>query len=195
MDTPTSPRLGANAVILDGNRILLLQREDFHIWCLPGGLLELGESAADGVIREVHEETGIHIELVRLVGVYSRPYWIAGAGHVLTFLARPVGGALQHQPDEALDARYFDVGALPDVLLWGHRCQIADALSGVGGSAVRSSGQSLPVDWSITSRWDLYERRDKSGLPRDEFYRNMEARVGQDEMSLDVDEIRSPACD
>lgn len=190
MESPASPRLGVNAVILDRNRILLLQREDFHIWCLPGGLLELGESAAQGVIREAYEETGIEIELIRLVGVYSRPRWIAGAGHVLTFLARPVGGTLRHQPDEALDARYFDLDALPELLLWGHRRQIADALSGVGGSAVRSSHQSLPADWSITSRWDLYERRDGSGLPRDDFYRELEARVGPDEMSLDVEEIR-----
>ncbi|MGX9349565.1 NUDIX domain-containing protein, partial [Microbacterium sp. KNMS] len=71
-------------------------------WCLPGGRLDPGESAAETCVREVLEETGLRVEVVRLVGLYSNPHLIIEyadgnrrqivAAH---FLVRVVGGALQ----------------------------------------------------------------------------------------------------
>jgi ADP-ribose pyrophosphatase YjhB (NUDIX family) len=68
-------RLGCSAVIFDQARdkILLTQRADNGHWCLPGGHMESGESAAEACEREVWEETGLKVRAVRLLGVYSNP--------------------------------------------------------------------------------------------------------------------------
>ena len=68
-------RLGCSAVIFDATRekILLTQRADNGRWCLPGGHMESGESAAEACEREVLEETGLNVKAIRLLGVYSNP--------------------------------------------------------------------------------------------------------------------------
>lgn len=68
-------RLGCSAVIFDDSRqkVLLTQRADNGHWCLPGGHMESGESAAEACEREVFEETGLKVRATRLLGVYSNP--------------------------------------------------------------------------------------------------------------------------
>jgi 8-oxo-dGTP pyrophosphatase MutT (NUDIX family) len=68
-------RLGCSAVIFDPSRekVLLTQRADNGRWCLPGGHMESGESAAEACEREVWEETGLKVRAIRLLGVYSNP--------------------------------------------------------------------------------------------------------------------------
>lgn len=68
-------RLGCSAIIFDAARekVLLTQRADNGRWCLPGGHMESGESAAEACEREVWEETGLKVKAVRLLGVYSNP--------------------------------------------------------------------------------------------------------------------------
>lgn len=68
-------RAGCCAVIFDDARekALLTQRADNGRWCLPGGRMEAGESAAEACEREVLEETGLRVRARRLVGVYSNP--------------------------------------------------------------------------------------------------------------------------
>jgi 8-oxo-dGTP pyrophosphatase MutT (NUDIX family) len=69
-------RLGCSAAIFNesGSKILLTRRADNGEWCLPGGLVEPGESVEETCIREVWEETGLHITISQLVGVYSNPH-------------------------------------------------------------------------------------------------------------------------
>ncbi|SRR6266704_1975788 len=69
------PGVYAKVVVIDAGRILLVQREDFKTWGLPGGHVEDGESVAQAAVREVLEETGFEVELTRLVGIYIRPRW------------------------------------------------------------------------------------------------------------------------
>jgi 8-oxo-dGTP pyrophosphatase MutT (NUDIX family) len=65
-------RLGCSAAIFDEDRrILLTRRSDNGQWCLPGGAMESGETAAEACEREVLEETGLSVRVRRLVGVYS----------------------------------------------------------------------------------------------------------------------------
>jgi len=59
--------------------ILLVRRADDGYWELPGGRIEVGESASAAVIREVAEEAGVAITVTGLAGVYSDP------GHVLAY--------------------------------------------------------------------------------------------------------------
>ena len=63
----------------DTGRVLLVQRADDELWELPGGRIEIGESASAAAVREVAEEAGVDIELTGLSGVYSEP------GHVLVY--------------------------------------------------------------------------------------------------------------
>jgi 8-oxo-dGTP pyrophosphatase MutT (NUDIX family) len=106
-DDPTAPRPNSivpavtAVVTADDGRILLIHRTDNDKWALPGGEVELGESVSQAVIREVHEETGIDVEITGIVGIYSDPkHIIAYAdGEVrqqfsLCFRAHPIGGTL-----------------------------------------------------------------------------------------------------
>lgn len=138
--------LDATAVVIKDGEILLIQRADFKVWVLPGGLVEAGESAAQAAIREVYEETGLQVALTGLVGIYAMPRWI-GNGHSVVFAARPLGGVLQPQPGEADDAGYFRADGLPERLPWWHRQPIRDALAGVSGSAVWQQDVRWPTDW------------------------------------------------
>ena len=68
-------RPGASALAFDATRerILLTRREDNGRWCLPGGGMDPGESAAEACVREVLEETGLVARAIRLVGIYTTP--------------------------------------------------------------------------------------------------------------------------
>lgn len=68
-------RLGCSAVIFDDSRekVLLTKRADNGLWCLPSGGVDPGESVEETIIREVQEETGLTVRVLRLVGVYSDP--------------------------------------------------------------------------------------------------------------------------
>jgi ADP-ribose pyrophosphatase YjhB (NUDIX family) len=147
------PTLGVNVAVCQDRQILLIKRGDFPVWGLPGGHVDDGESMARAAIRETREETGLHVELVRLVGIYSRPDWRYGGDHSILFTAKPISGRLQAATDETVDARYFDVEGLPDDLLWYHYQRIIDALSGAAG-----------VVWTQDAVWPLDEVTNTSGI-------------------------------
>jgi 8-oxo-dGTP diphosphatase len=72
---PSAPLLGVGAVIVNCGRVLLVRRGTEPLlghWSLPGGMLELGESLNEGVIREVREETGLEVEPVELIELLDR---------------------------------------------------------------------------------------------------------------------------
>ena len=70
-DTPKHSVSVAGIVVDDQNRVLLIQRRDNGHWEPPGGVLELNETFEEGVKREILEETGVHVEVERLTGVYK----------------------------------------------------------------------------------------------------------------------------
>ena len=60
------------AIVFDGrDRVLLMRRRDHGNWEPPGGVLRPGEQPAEGVAREVHEETGVEVDVGTLTGVYT----------------------------------------------------------------------------------------------------------------------------
>jgi len=104
---PEQPIVGVGAAVVDAGRILLARRGKEPArgwWTFPGGVVELGESVEDAVRREVLEETGLEIELERLLVVVDRIERDAD-GRVLyhyiiiDYLARPVGGSLRAGDD------------------------------------------------------------------------------------------------
>ena len=105
---PSSPLVGVGAVIVDSGRVLLVQRGREPLkghWTLPGGLLELGESLAAGVIREVQEETGLEVEPVELVELVDRIHReddrVRYHYVIADYLCRVVGGTLRAASDAA----------------------------------------------------------------------------------------------
>ncbi len=128
-------RASVSAVIFDRRgRLLLQQRSDGGQWGLPGGSVEIGESVHDAVIREVREETGLHVTVRRLVGVYSDPalqvvrYPDGNVWHYVSvcFECAVRGGELT-TCDETLALRYVSPARMPTTLLPNHRIRIRDA--------------------------------------------------------------------
>jgi ADP-ribose pyrophosphatase YjhB (NUDIX family) len=129
-------RLGCSAAIFDGQgRILLTRRADNGQWCLPGGRMESGESAAEACEREVFEETGLRVQVKRLVGVYSHPdqliiYPDGNKAHIvaLHFEAEITGGELGLS-NETTAFGYFSLDEVQGMDLLGrHKERILDTL-------------------------------------------------------------------
>ncbi len=105
----------ASACVRDGAGRLLWQRwADFGWWGLPGGVLGLDESLPECVVREVGEETGLGVEPLRLIGVYSSPDYDVSYPNgdqvqqvTFCFEYRVVGGDLGGDPGETLDLTWF----------------------------------------------------------------------------------------
>jgi len=111
------------AVVNDDGRLLLIQRADSGMWLYPTGWCDVGYSAPEVVVKEVHEETGIDVEVVRLIGVLDGLR--LGASRVplysLVFLCRAVGGTLKPHELECLDAGWFGRDELPADTLGSER--------------------------------------------------------------------------
>lgn len=111
---PISPRLGVGVVVFNGDRFLLIKRDQEPakgIWTVPGGLVELGETLAAAANREVTEECGINIKLLDCIDYFEFIEKEASSQikyHyvVVEFFALYAGGQLQAASD-AGQARWF----------------------------------------------------------------------------------------
>ncbi len=128
--------LATSAVIFDGaGRVLLTQRRDSGLWCLPGGIMEPGESVSEAIVREVREETELNVTPEHLVGVYSDPNLLVtypdGTAHhpvVLCFRCRADEGT-PRLTEETRDVAFFSPDELPP-LVTPHHQRLADARTG-----------------------------------------------------------------
>lgn len=107
-----NPKVVVAALPVVDGRVLLLRRgmePRRNAWTYPGGFLEMGETAEEGVLRETREELGIQVGGLRLLGVYSRP----GAGVVvIVYLAEVLCG--EPRPSlEALESAFFGPEEIP----------------------------------------------------------------------------------
>ncbi len=117
-------------------QILLQRRSDNGLWGLPGGSVEIGESVTEAIVREVREETGLAVEVERLIGVYSDPsfqvfrYKDGNVVHYINtlFACRVVGGTLE-TCDESLELKFFDPARMPRDMLRTHRIRVEDAIA------------------------------------------------------------------
>ena len=106
--------------------------------------MEIGESVGEAIVREVQEETGLDVEIERLIGVYSDPalqvvrYRNGDVVHYIsTLLACRIQGGSLRTCAESLELRFFDPAGLPDDLLPLHRIRIADALTNRPAAFIR----------------------------------------------------------
>jgi len=113
------------AIFNPAGEILLVHLSyDQHQWSMPGGGIDPGESPTEAVIREVREETGLEAEIEALFGVYWRRDI---DGLLFAFRCRVIGGRLQPDGGEIVEARYFPTDALPRPITNGTVMRIADA--------------------------------------------------------------------
>jgi ADP-ribose pyrophosphatase YjhB (NUDIX family) len=171
------PGIAVNVAVIYEGKILLTKREDFETWILPSGGVEEGESLAQAAIRETREETGLDVELTRLVGVYSRLSNMS-PGYMVLFAAKPVGGEMKCQEGETIAVKWFAFDEIPSPLSLGHERRIKDAIQGASGLVVLQEFK-LPAMPDKITRKELYDLRDNSGLSRQEFYLKM---IGQAEL-------------
>ncbi len=131
--------------------------------------MEPGESVAQAALRETKEETGLDVELTRLVGIYSRLGNFIG-GHIVLFTARVIGGEIKRQPGETIAVDWFPFDHIPSPLSIGHKRRIEDAIRERTGCVSVTQEIHMPDAPENLDKEKLYELRDKSGLPRQEFY-------------------------
>lgn len=130
--------MGAAAIIRDDEgRFLLQQRSDNGRWGLAGGAVDPGEEPAEAAVREAFEETGLHVEPVKLVGLFGGKRQIATypngdkmAYVSATFECRVIGGEIIPVSDETLDVRWFAPNELPQSFVDVHHRRIEAYLQG-----------------------------------------------------------------
>jgi ADP-ribose pyrophosphatase YjhB (NUDIX family) len=121
-----TPKLAVGAAVgNDDGELLLIQRADSGVWLYPTGWCDVGYSAAEVVVKEVEEETGIEVEPMRLIAVLDglRLGFTRIPLFSLVFSCKAVGGTLRPHPLECLDAGWFSPDALPEPMMgverWG----------------------------------------------------------------------------
>jgi 8-oxo-dGTP diphosphatase len=151
---PDRPVVSVGAIVLDGDRVLLVKRGHEPLkgaWSLPGGVVEIGEQLEAALIREVREETCLDVEVGPVVEVLDRISRDA-AGRVeyhyviIDYLCRAVGGALACASD-AEDARWVSLGELASYGLTVELASvIARAFEIAGLQDGRMAGWGYPLD-------------------------------------------------
>jgi ADP-ribose pyrophosphatase YjhB (NUDIX family) len=119
---PDHPRVGVGAVVLHGDRVLLVRRGGNPSpgkWSLPGGLVELGETTADAIRRELREECAIDVELVDVAGVIDRVVRdrdgrIRYHYVLVDYLALAASDAVC-AGDDAAEARWVEIGRVREL--------------------------------------------------------------------------------
>jgi len=141
-----SLRVGCSAVIFDSARqkILLTRRSDNGLWCLPGGGMDPGESAAEACAREVLEETGLKVKVTRLIGIYTSPDWLIEYPDgnrvqlvALSFEAAPERKTLAPN-SEVSEIGFFSPAEIQTLaLMQNHAQRIQDAFAGQEEAFIR----------------------------------------------------------
>lgn len=111
----------ATGIVMDHDQ-LLLQKRAGGGWCLPGGYLEYGESYDEACKRELLEDTGLNVEVVRTLGLFDKYFMEYSNGDKLQnigmlFLVKPIsGGLLNKRTNETWELRYFDINHTPEMI-------------------------------------------------------------------------------
>src|SRR5262245_43382940 len=133
-------------------RVLLVRHSETGRWVIPGGAVEPHEVPADTAIREMWEETGLRVELTRVLGVYGGPEFHVTYGNgdevsfvVPVFEGRPVGGEAREDGVEILEVRWVGPADLERLSIpaWAQQV-LADALRDPGRTHFRAPTWAPP---------------------------------------------------
>jgi len=126
-----NPLPATAAVVLENKHHLLLVKRAMEPargeWCLPGGFVELDEAPEQGVLRELHEETGLEGTVDRLIGVVPEESPLYGPLIIIGYQVSPQGGRLK-AGDDAAEVSYFPLRGLPRLAFDSHQA-IIDAIA------------------------------------------------------------------
>ena len=142
-----NPRPAVTVIAVHDSQLLLVKRAVSPArgqWCLPGGFMELQESAAEAAHRELAEETGLSAHQLALLGICPFP---GGPGKdllVLGFVSEHVSGTIS-PGDDAQDARFFPLDDLPPIAFRCHREIISQYRELKAGTAVESLDNPVHV--------------------------------------------------
>lgn len=114
-----------SAIIFKDSSILLIKRRDIPVWVLPGGGLDPFETVEEGICREVLEETGCNVEIVRKIAEYQPINKLTQLTHF--FECKILSGTPQEGP-ETKEIAFFPIDALPKFLAPPYLSWIQDAL-------------------------------------------------------------------
>ena len=131
---PVTPLLTVDALIIFEGELVLIKRGNPPYkgrFALPGGFVEVGETVEDATVREAKEETGLDIEIIKLLGVYSEPSRDP-RGHTVSvcFLAKGMGKL--KAGSDAKDIGLFGLSEIPE-LAFDHNKIIENARSDING--------------------------------------------------------------
>ena len=125
----------ATAVIeFSPQMILLIKRDTVPFkgyWALPGGRAEPGETVEQAIVREVKEETGLDVAIVRKIGEYHEQGIQSGVDYdyyPACFLVKAVGGELKRQEREIQEIQLFSFEDIPENLAFVHNDMVKDYL-------------------------------------------------------------------
>lgn len=124
----SNPSPTADIIIHDPERgiVIIGRANEPHGFALPGGYIDEGEQAELAAIREAREETGLDVELVGLLGVYSRPERDPRQHNLsVVFVARARDPDVLRAGDDACGAAFYPIDSLPEPIVFDHR-QILD---------------------------------------------------------------------
>jgi len=131
---PKTPLLTVDALIIFESKLVLIRRKNppyKNKFALPGGFVEMGETVEEAVAREAKEETGLDIELIRLLGVYSDPSRDP-RGHTVSVCFLAKGGGNLKAGSDAKDIGLFSLSEIPE-LAFDHNTIIENARSDING--------------------------------------------------------------
>jgi 8-oxo-dGTP diphosphatase len=119
-----NPVPGVGVLIEHESQLVLVQRDRpprAGEWALPSGFIEADESVEDAAVREALEETGLHIELIELFGVYSFPEGPPRSGLIIFYRARPLNIDEMRAGDDARAVGLFRTDEFPPICFRTHR--------------------------------------------------------------------------
>ncbi len=118
-----------DGLIIKNQKILLIKRGGIPFkgfWAIPGGHLDFNETAEQGVIREIKEETNLTVTSLKLFGIYSNPQrdpkQIVSAVYLVKTKGRPKA------QDDAVGFKFFPLNKLPNNIAFDHKEIIRDYL-------------------------------------------------------------------
>lgn len=140
--------IGATAVVLDGDRILLIRRSDTGEWAPITGIVDPAEEPAVALVREAKEEADVDIEVERLASTWVTPPVVYANGDRaqyldLSFRCRYLGGDPKPVDGEALEAAWFPLDELPPM-----RREFAERIRLARNADGPAVFHREPVDWS-----------------------------------------------
>jgi 8-oxo-dGTP diphosphatase len=125
-------RTATAIIVYPENKILLIKRFTppfIDYWALPGGKSEPGETVEQTIVREVKEETGLNVKIVRQVGEYYEQGTQGGHEYnycPACFLVKPIDGAIKKQESEIAEIKLFSLDEVPKVMAFVHGQMVKD---------------------------------------------------------------------